>query len=198
MKHEKPEAIFMKYLTGFWIIVGIALAPGLHKACAGTLSEDYKKMETRQNDLEKERKVYETQLRKLASRRHSLNLALNQCLSRKIDQNWGTKIKEAKAAQDKLEEKRNDLVMRRVELDNIRSDLESTRAEIENKYKNKRRGAEYEAEFRSYMTEFAAQYFQRVETELFQGYIAYLAAVEKYNAYLKKLVDECTAENKKN
>ncbi len=185
----------MKYLTGFWIIVGIALAPGLY---AGTLSEEYKNMETRQNKLEKERKTHETKLRKLASRRHSLNLALNQCLSRKIDKDWGTKIKEAREAQNKLEQKRKNLVTMRVELDTVRSKLEADRAEIENNYKGKSRGAEYEAEFRNYMSDFDIQYFQRVETELFQGYIVYLSAVENYNAYLKRFVDECTADNKKN
>lgn len=182
----------MRFISNFAVIVVCVMVIVFARSEAGTLQEDYRASESRQKELVKKRMDYEVELRKLSAKRHSLNLALNQCFSKNFNNLWEVKIKEAKAIKEKLEEERNALVELRVDLDDVRSELEGERTNIEKKYRNKSRGTEYEEEFRGYMSELEIKYFLRLENELFTGYEAYLGGVRNYHAFLQGLVDECT------
>ncbi len=187
----------MRSYSSLAAIFACVMLIGSVQSEAETLGKDYEASVLRQKELVKERRDYEVKLRRLSAKRHSLNLALNQCFSKNFNKVWESRIKDAMEIRDKLEDERNALVKLRVDLDDIRSKLESSRMKIELKYRNKSRGDEYETEFRQYMSELEINYFLRLENGLFAGYETYLTGVGKYHNFLQGLVDECMGINTK-
>ncbi len=185
----------MNLLSGIMVFVSLlvfALNTG-----AGSLREDYRKSVIRRQQIEKIRSRYETDLRTLSSERHKLNLVLYKCVSKNRGDGWESRLEEEGETRDLLEAERFKLVGLRKDLDNERRKFEEMRVAIEGKYKGKRRGKEYEAEFREYMELMDEKYFTRVETELFNGYETYLSGVKNYLEFLKKSVAECRENAKK-
>lgn len=159
---------------------------------AGDLQDDYRKLEVKRKKLEKHRSQYEARLKALSLKRQRLTSRLSKCISLnwKGDQ-WEAKLKQAEITREKLEAERLNIVKLRTHINKVRGEFENTRARIEETYKIKTPGSEYETEFRQYMSGLDDQYFTRLENELFRDYEAYLSGIVNYLMFLKDSIELC-------
>ncbi len=182
----------MKPVNIFRILVTIAIIVfSVNETNAGSLGSDYRKLVVKRQKLEKQRTKYEIKIKKLSSKQRRLNMRLYKCVTKKQDDFWTSKFKEAKAGNSILEKERVILDNLRKDIDKMRLEFENTRVEIERKYKPKTKGSEYETEFRQYMDNLNVQYLNRLKTELFSGYKAYLSSIEKHLRFLENSVNQC-------
>ncbi len=182
----------MKSVLSICLIIVITFFLFVQIPIAGELQDDYKKLEIKRQKLEKQRKQYEARLKALSLQRQRLTSNLFQCISKdwKGDR-WGPKLDQAESTREKLENERLNIVKLRVDINKARGEFESTRAMIENTYKIKTPGSEYETEFRRYMNGLDDQYFSRLKKELFRDYEKYLSGIEKYLIFLKDSIELC-------
>lgn len=173
----------------FLKVVTFILLPSL--IYAGTLNQDNKAVEKKRQTLEEQRSSYENRLKKLSVRRQAMDKSLAQCFSKHWKSDWKPVIAASKTKNDDLKAQRLQLDQNRIELSQVRQELENHRVRIEENFKNKARGANYETQFRNYLKDFEVKYFQRIEAELFVGYQDYIIKFEKYLKFLENSTKEC-------
>ncbi|MCP4346654.1 MAG: hypothetical protein GY795_14150 [Desulfobacterales bacterium] len=188
----------MKPVNIIWIFVTMAiiLFP-VDETNAGSLGSDYRKLVVKRQKLERQRTNYEIKIRKLSSKQRKLNKRLYKCVTKKKDDFWTAKFREAKAGNSILEQERVKLGNIRKDIGEMRVEFETTRVEIERRYKPKTKGSDYETEFRQYMDNLNDQYLNKLETALFSGYKTYLSGIEKHLRFLENSVNQCTGKKVK-
>ncbi|MFP4308862.1 MAG: hypothetical protein ACLFRG_21695 [Desulfococcaceae bacterium] len=159
-------------------------------AMAG-LSEDYQELVQTRQELEQERRNYESRLEAMGKQIRTLNMVFFQCATLKEKDFWEARINEANAAKNELEVERKALAKIRKEIDAARRDLEARRREIEASHLRKGPGTPYETEFRDYMAALQSDYFSPLRNRLFDGYEAYGKEVQAYIDLLKDSVGRC-------
>ncbi len=100
-------------------IFSFSVFPTQGNSSERTLRDDYKQLEGKRKRIEKERKTYETELRRLSSKRYGLSLAVNKCVAQNNAVGWDSNLEEAKTKKEKSERQRLDLVELRKKLDFI-------------------------------------------------------------------------------
>jgi DNA repair exonuclease SbcCD ATPase subunit len=160
-------------------------------AWGGSLRDDYRSVVVTRQQLEKQRSQYEVRIKEIKAEQRKLTLALYKCVTRQSDPDWSARLRAAQDRDRELEAERSRLGDLRVSLDSARAALETRRAAIEEKYRGKPKGADYEADFRAYMDALRADYFDRIESDLFSGYEAYINGIEAHVAEIEAAAAEC-------
>ncbi len=181
----------MKYSLNLGIALFVLIFGFASFVFAGFLQDEYKVLEQKRSEFEKQRKNYETRLNSLIHKKKSITMVFYQCISKKDKAYWEKKLAKAQEKLDDMENDRSSLVNLRKKLNKIRKNLENERLDIEARHTFKGPGTPYETEFREYMKKLESEYFSPLEKELFPGYNSYLSKLEDYILFLKQTIKPC-------
>lgn len=174
-----------------WPAAGLLLFFLALTAQAGSLRDDYRAFVMKRQSLEKARSEYVGKIKGLTREQRRLTFSLYKCVTTKRGEEWAALLEEAQAQSDRLEEERVAVNAIRKSIDSVRRSLEEQRVQIEKSHRRKGEGTPYETAFRQYMDDLEKTYFDRIKTELFAGYDAYIRHINAHIAYLKDAVARC-------
>ena len=181
----------MKFASTIFIIALVLFLVSIGPADSATLRQDYRKLETKRQKLERQRIDYEKKLKTLRRHEDKMSVEFYHCVSQKSKANWKQKLENAKLMTGSLEAVHQNIENKRKEFDRMRRDLERSRIEIEKKHRRKGKGTDYENDFRQYMGALESQYLHPLEQFLLKDCREQIAETEKYLEFLKKSTAIC-------
>lgn len=174
-----------------WPAAAMALLFLALPAGAASLRDDYRAFVVKRQTLEKKRSEYGVKIKRKAQEQRELTFSLYKCVTTQRGGDWADLLAEVQAQGDGLENHRQRINDIRKSIDSVRRSLEEKRVEIEKTHRRKGEGTPYETAFRQYMADLEKTYFDRIRSELFTGYTAYMDAIDAHIAFLNDSLARC-------